>query len=429
MADFKDKYSGKQYRFEKFSSLSASLAAASDNRIDGRIHEFILPNDALAKLPFRIKQGDQAKFFPGLKEGTSDGRIETGSIIRDTVRKIVYVPIKKKNYQENLIGVDSHISSAFSSSAYLAISAAFAEKFSDVGDDVLFTFGVEDFYTTTSSLKSPAINVGELIASFNILESGSNTASFSAVHSESLNRDFEFDFPVSNFITHWALRFDNTAKPSIFYSSSVNPENLPFLARFEGKQNTSTETGSFNLTDNQFLDPGSGSVIGHGVGHNVNGTNPSDGSFTHYTFKSRVAGDADSGSLYNITTQFPGVGQIIVYRHVIMDNFNSGSFSYHPTSRNTSTGSTDYKTLYFYSGSGGSSEANSDFKFFVTSSVVSINNPNSTPLHTDSTFRHNADAGFYSPSGSQYSSSIYVQTASGVSSGLGPVFAQQYQAG
>ena len=289
-----------------------------------------------------------------------------------------------------------------------------------VSGDTLFTFGVEEFYFTTSSFKSASSIVGQVTASFNILESGSNTASFSAVHSESLNRDFEFDFPASNFITHWALRFDNTAKPSIFYSSSMNPETLPFLARFEGQQSTQTQTGSFNLTDNQFLEPGSGSIIGHGVGHNINGTNTSDGSFTQYQFKSRVAGDADSGSLYDIATQFPGLGQIIVYRHVIVDNFSSGSFSYHPTSRNASTGSTDYRTLYFYSGSGGSSQANSDFKFFVTSSTVTITYPNSTPLHTDSTFRHNADAGFYSPSGS-CTSSILVQTASGVTSGLGPV--------
>lgn len=426
MADFKDKFSGKLFKAEKFSSLSASLAASSDNIIDGRLHEPISASDAIAILPFRIKQGSQAKYFPGLKEGTSDGRIETSSIIRDTVRGIVYVPIKKSNFQENLIGVNSHISSTFASGAYLQASASFADKFSGVGDDVLFTFGAEEFYSSPSASKS-SFTVGQLTASFDILESGSNTASFSAVHSESLNRDFEFNFPVSNFITHWALRFDNTAKPSIFYSSSINPETLSFLARFEGQQSTQNQTGSFNLTDNQFLEPGSGSIIGHGVGHNINGTNTNDGSFTQYQFKSRVAGDADSGSLYNISTQFPGLGQIIVYRHVIMDNFSSGSFSYHPTLRNASTGSTDYRTLYFYSGSGGSSEANSDFKFFVTSSTVTITYPNSTPLHTDSTFRHNADVGFYSPSGS-CTSSILVQTASGVTSGLGSVFAQQYQA-
>ena len=100
MADYKDKFSGKLFRATNFSTLSASLAAASDKVIDGRFHEFISASDAIAKLPFRIKQGDQAKYFPGLKEGTSDGRIETSSIIRDTVRQIVYVPIKKKNYQK-----------------------------------------------------------------------------------------------------------------------------------------------------------------------------------------------------------------------------------------------------------------------------------------------------------------------------------------
>ena len=71
MADFTDKFSGKKFRIATFLELSASLAAASDNRVDGRIHEELTKTDAIAKLPFRIKQGDQAKFFPGLKEGTS----------------------------------------------------------------------------------------------------------------------------------------------------------------------------------------------------------------------------------------------------------------------------------------------------------------------------------------------------------------------
>jgi len=430
MADFIDRFSGNQIRGGKFTTLSASIAASADGVVDGIKFEFLpekatdIRGSALAQLPFRVKQGDQAKFFPGLKEGTSDGRIETGSIFRDVTRGVVHIPIKKKNYQENLIGVNSHISTSFSSSAYLQCSAAFAELYSGVSGDTIFTYAVKEFYSSPSASKAAAF-AGTVTASFNIFESGSTSESFSAVHSASLNRDFAFDFPSGNYITHWALRFDNTSKPSIFYSASVNFGYA--FARFEGKENTQNETGSFNLTNNQFIEPGSGSLIGHGVSHNINGTNTSDGSFTHYTFKSRVAGDADSGSLYDIATQFPGVGQIIIYRKTIVDNFNSGSFSYHPTSRNASTGSTDYRTLYFYSGSGGSSQANSDFKFFVTSSVVAIANPNSTPLHTDSTFRHNADIGFYSPSGS-CTSSILVQTASGVTSGKGPVFAQQYQA-
>lgn len=426
MADFTDKFSGKQYRISTFAQLSASVA--SNAVVDGRRHEFLpekadgIKGSALAKLPYRIKQGDQAKFFPGLKEGTSHGKIETGSIIRDTERGIVYIPIKKKNFQDNIIGVGSHISTSFSTGAYEEISASFASKFSGINGETLMMYMVEEFYSSSDASKASAF-VGQLIPSFNILESGSTSASFSAIHSGSLNRDFAFEFPDSNYITHWALRFDNTSKPSIFYSSSINFGTV--FARFEGRKTDQNQTGSFNLTSNTFLSPGSGSVIGHGVGFNINGTDTSDGSITSYTFKSRVAGDADSGSLYNIATQFPGVGQIIMYRHHAVERVHSGSFSYNSSSRDAATGSTEYKTLYFFSGSGAGTLKNTDYGFFISGGIPTVSQLHGTPIHNDATLRHNADAGFYSPSGSQYSSSILVQTASGATSGKGPVFAQQ----
>lgn len=428
MADFKDKYSGKKYRFEKFSSLSASLAAASDNRIDGRIHEFIPPKDAIAKLPYRLKKGDQAKFFPGLKEGKSDGRIETDKIIRDTVRGIVYVPIKKKNYQENLIGVDSHISSAFSSSAYLQISAAFAEKFSDVGDDVLFTFGVEEFYTTTSSLKSTDINVGELTASFNIFASGTLTSSFSAIdlvdypgQTDKRTPNFTFNFPPENYITHYEFKVPR-------FSGSLENISVQFGG---GNGLTGLNTSASVLTDNQFVGPASGTIMpSDSQLVQVNRTNANAGQYVNHVFKSKIAGDADSGSLYNIETQFPGFVHLVVYTRgpeVSNDKLiGSGKFQYHATNRSAATGSSTIKTIYFYSGS----DQNTDYGFFVTGAANTVaaggNSSTYTPIHGDSDFRTNVDAGYYSPSGSQFTSSIYIQTASGVTSGLGPTLAGLY---
>jgi hypothetical protein len=109
----------------------------------------------------------------------------------------------------------------------------------------------------------------------------------------------------------------------------------------------------------------------------------------------------------------------------------SASFQYNSSSRAAATGSSEFKTLYFYSGSGASSLAKADYGFFVSESKTELFNTASggTPLHTDLTFRTNADVGFYSPSGSQFTSSILVQTASGLGSDKGPVFAQLYQAG
>lgn len=433
MADFIDKNTGKQYVKNSFTALSASIA--SNPILDGRKHEFISESEAVAKLPFRITNGDQAKFFPGLEKGTSHGRIETGSIIRDTVRKIVYVPIKKENYLLNMIGPNSFVSSTFASGAYLKVSASFASKFRSVGDDVLFTYCVEEFYSASADSGSKSLNnVGPLVAEFDIFKSGSTTSSFSAIDTASIGSpDFEFSFPSENFISHWDFRFDNLGKPSIFYSSSIYVSSA--FARFApGVSDNPKNTGSFNLgvdlgsgiVDNQFVDPSSGSLIGHGIMQNINGINTSDGRFVEFLFKSRLSGDADSGSLYQ---QFPGLGQLIVYTKHMADSFSSASFQYNSSSRDAATGSSEIKTLFFYSGSGASSSASADYGFYITGGIPTAGVPNSTPLHTDATFRHNAEAGFYSPSGSAFSSSIQVQTASGVTSGKGPVFAQLYNAG
>ena len=421
MADFKDQYSGKQFRAEKYSSLSSSLAASSDGLIDGRKHEFLSGSDAIAKLPYRIKKGDQAKYFPGLKEGKSHGRIETGSIVRDTVRGIVYVPIKKKNYQENLIGVDSHISSAFTSSAYLEISAAFADKFSGVDGDALFTFGVEEFYSTTSSLKSSAINVGSLVASFNVFASGTLTSSFSALDLVGYGGtgkrlpNFTFNFPESNFITHF--EFKNGISGSL--------ENIDVQFGGGNGAGNGLNLSASVLTDSPFVGPASGTLVAsEATLININGTNTNAGKYVSHTFKTKVAGDADSGSLYDIETQFPGAVQIVSYPRGQEDLISSGSFQFHATNRALATGSSDIRTLYFISGS----DQNTDYGFFVTSSTATVtNNKLYTPVHKDIDLRTRADKGFYSPSGSQYSSSIQVGVAGGVT--FGPHIANRYQSG
>lgn len=440
MADFKDKFSGKQYKISTFTDLSASLAAASDNTIDGRVHEELTGRDAIAKLPFRIKQGDQAKFFPGLKEGTSDGGIETGSLIhpiRDTERGIVYIPIKKKNYQNNLIGVGSHVSSTFSSGAYLQVSAAFAQKFSGVSDDTLITYCVEEFYQPTGSFSASraSLAVGAMVPSFDIKVSGSNSSSFSALHSASLNRTFDYSFPSENFITHFAFRFDDTIDDGL---TDLNSDiHFPSIFLEYGGRTSNDDTSSFLLTDSTFLDLSSGSRLADGRQQNVNGVNGSDGTYTEYTFRTKLAGDADSGSLYS----FIGFSQIIMYPESHgrfgVGNNNAGnsvisaSFQYNSSSRDAATGSSEIRTLCFYSGSGGSSLARADYGFFVSESSPTINtNMHGTPVHKDFTLRTNADVGFYSPSGSEFSSSILIQTASGLGKlGHGPVFTQLYETG
>lgn len=433
MANFKDKFSGTQIKGGKYTSLSASVAAAAGGIVDGRKFEFFSEKEAISKLPYRITRGDQAKFFPGLKEGTSGGRIETGSnagVIRDTVNGIVYVPLKKKNFQENMIGVDSHISTSFSSSAYLQCSAAFAALYTDIPDDTIFTYAVEEFYSSPSASKAAAF-VGPLTASFSVFASGTLTASFSAIDlvdtadvTPKRTPNFTFNFPSSNYITHF--EFSNG------YSGSL--ENV--IAQFGGGNGIAgLNLHAQNLTNNPFVGPAPGNdftvndLAVNGVQTWSNPVGTDSGRYINHVFKSKVAGDADSGSLYTFT-QFTGQVHIAVYAKQAKDYIHSGSFQYHSGSRNDATGSSIIKTLYFYSASTSAGENPHDYKFFVTSAASTLTNGNTyTMVHQDVDLRTTAPAGFYSPSGSQFTSSVYVQTASGVNSGLGPTFASQYQTG
>jgi len=414
MADFTDKFSGKTYKIDTFTDLSASVA--SNPIVDGRIHEFV----GFDKLPYRIKRGDQAKFFPGLAEGTSDGKIETGSIIRDTERQIVYVPIKKKNFQDNIIGVGSYTSTSFSSTAYQEISSSLSAKFNNIDGETLITYLVEEFYSSPSASKAAAF-VGPVTASLQIFEDGyGNSASFSAIDNLDYGGtdskgipDFIIDFSGTSYGTHWQLRFDEpSGQPDADLSSSWF---LPTSSlRFRGS-NTPSQTASIVLQNAFGVNVQSGSTSGHGTTTTINGSTTADGKYVLYGFRSRIAGDADSGSLYT----FLGRSEIISYTRGTETHVNSASFSYSSTSRNEATSSVTYKTLYFYSGSGATSSGSEDFGgMYIPLSGKG------TPVHSDINLRFNADAGYYSPSGSQYSSSIYVQTSSLANSGLGPTYAQ-----
>ena len=127
MTKFKDKFSGKLFSPTK--NQSASFAASSDNKIDGILHEKLDEREALGLLPFRVKRGDQAKFFPGLLEGTSDGGIITSSIIRDVENKVVYLPITLGRFLKNMVGAGSFISTSFTDTAsYQSVSASLANQ-------------------------------------------------------------------------------------------------------------------------------------------------------------------------------------------------------------------------------------------------------------------------------------------------------------
>ena len=445
MADYKEKFTGKLIRGGKYTALSASVAAAANGVVDGRRHEFYTGSSALKILPYRIKRGDQAKFFPGLSDGTSNAGIETGSdagIVRDTERGIVYVPIKKKNYQNNLIGVGSHISTSFSSSAYLQCSAAFASLYSNVSDDVIFNFAVEEFYTSPSASRS-AFNVEEVTSSFDfdifdeaLTGNVALTASYSGFESGSSTqigniKEIAFDGrnkAASRFITHWQVYFPGGG--SIVADQYRRDVTMKFGGPDALDQNW---TGSilidtyneFSGTDFDSNTPTSGSKFPTTSNvakfTYVNGTNGADGTYVAHEFKFLAGGDADSGSKYSQS----GKVEVLVMTGSGIANQASVKFGYSDTSRAGAKASTDYKILYFYSGSGASSTQPSNGGAELNGLWVP-NSGKGTPVFLDKAFRFRAPVGFYNVSGSS-NTTIYVSTSSFAESGYGPTYAYDKQ--
>lgn len=454
MADFKDKFSGKTYRISTFSDLKT--AVESNPVVDGRIHEQFSGSAALKILPYRVKRGDQAKFFPGLSDGTTDGGIATGSsVIRDTERGIVYIPITKKNYQKNLIGVGSHVSSTFSSGAYLQVSAAFAQKFSGVSDNTLITYCVEEFYNSPSASRS-AFNVADSVAGaastdlFSSFPSGSTrptTESFSAIDSGSTALDgktskFKFTFDQSEYASHWSLTFpfqgSQPGSATVVANAWTPSVQMKFDGHFPFSASFVTDSGLGNDTPSKFMTYGS---TNNGIKANnsthllnasgsfvySNGKNNDDGAYVSHNFKYVVASDADSGSKY----ADKGSVQIIVYPSSSIGGttVDGGTLSvgevicgYSKTSRLAAQTSTNYRTLFFIKGNGPRVSGSSDFGgLYIPASGQGA------PVHEhDKNLRHNARVGFYSPSGSSLAT-IQVKSGSIADSGQGPTFAYDLQ--
>lgn len=440
MADFNDKNTGKGFKVTSFSQLSASLAADAGQKVDNRRHEFFTGLEALKVVPFRAMRGSLSKFFPGLNNPdslrpgqTPHGRIDTGSasitgsgIIRDTIRNIVYVPVKKNDFIENLVGVGSEVSNSFGSQAYNSVSASLITQFAPLDPTASILFCVEESYSASVDSGSKSLNnttaaVGSLriySGSSTDFEIGVTSQSFSAIDNDGFSGDgrsnFTLDFTDSSFATHWHIRFDfpGAGSERDFSSSLFTPSAS---LRFPGA-NSPADTASVVL-DNLFgVNVPSGSKVGHSTSLNFNGSTTADGKVRLYGFRTKIAGDSDSGSFYT----FPGRSEIAIYSRGNEDNINSASFQYNASSRNAATGSSVFKTLYFLSGSGATSSASADFSgMYVTASG------RGSLVHSDVLLRFNPAVGFYSPSGSS-TSSIFVQTSSQAVSGLGPTYAQNY---
>ena len=242
--------------------------------------------------------------------------------------------------------------------------------------NLLFTQIVEEFYT--SSLGPSGSFVGAVTASYELRTANGVTQSYSGI-----DEGNGIDFLIENnstFSTHTIFQVGlplNEVTQSVFLTSSL------IHLHHRG-----SNTASFTSTNNTFSTPVSGTIIGTGIVTNINNSNDDQGIYASYALKIKMAGDADSGSLYS----FAQSREIIIYNssHASF-SVSSGSFQYHPSSRHTATGSGVFKTLFYHTGTAGPSGS-------YTGSL-STSNPLSSPLHGDAALRTTASYGFYNTPG------------------------------
>jgi hypothetical protein len=413
MSRIKDKTSGKEYEGVTFNTLSASIAASSDNTFKGVKFDFV----GIDKVPNRVKQGDQAKFLNLNKIATGSG----GGIFRDTVKGIVYIPFRKQDFQEMSIGETSFVKETFNTDAYDTISSSFAAQFNNISNDTLITFLTQEFYTGSTADGF----VGSVTASFDTFTPDGLTSSFSGIDTGD-GYDMTLDFSNSNFVTNQLISFPPGGDAHTLRTAT-------FIPIFQHKfvNSGSRLTPAFNNTVNKALITSSlasingilgldasatgspsGSNCGIGTIININGTNRNDGTYSRNLFKGRVGGDADSGSIAVTNDDLLPSREYIIYP--AGTRVASGSFRYFADTGNSAslgtsnsrreiiiatTSSNDIRTL-FYSEvltgvSNGPSGSHTGSRFLHGSDIKDLG----SPVHSDPLLQTTASVGFYAPLG------------------------------
>ena len=366
MSIIRDKKSQKAFEFTSHAAISASAAAGET--INGQIARFV----GVEAIPFRLKQGDQSFYFDITK-------VETSSIVR-TDDGVVYIPYKKSNWQDMLIGNNSDAKSKFSDTAYQQISSAFASKISNIDGDFLITQMVEEFYTA-----SAGAFVGPTTASYEFRTTNGVTQSYSGIDNGT-RVTFNIDNQ-SSFATHTTFNIGLTNGQSLTTTNLANvTQSIFFTSSLHNFRNTGTISSSFTANPSTFSTPSSGSAVGSGGIININSSSANDGTYRKFLIKGKIAGDADSGSFYS----FLPSREIIIYSSSVV--VNSGSFKYSAVSDTESTGSSDIKTLFYAAGTTGPSGSYSGSGVLNTAPLGSL-------LHSDAELKTTASYGFYNVPG------------------------------
>lgn len=409
MSRITDKTSGKSFEQVNYSTLSSSIAASSDSTFNNRKFDPI----GIDKIPRRLKDGDQAKFVDLTKVATGSG----AGVLRDTVNGVVYVPFRKKDFQDMSIGSTSFIKETFASTAYDTISASFAAQFTNVNDNTLITYLVEEFYSgsTTEGF------TGNVTASFDTFTPDGLTSSFSGIDTGN-GYDMTFDFSNSNFVTNQSIVFPiggeaNTLRTAIFIPKFQHK----FIHNGSNRTNKALITSSLASVngilglDAAAISPPSGSDCGVGTLVNINGTNANAGTYSKNIFKGRVGGDADSGSIAAENEDLLISKEYVIYpvgTTVASASFhylsNQGSFLSPGARAAAVTSSTDIREIFFVSGA-----TNDTFGrvggAHTGSAIFGVAQGFGGSLaHADPLLQTTASMGFYCLSGSQGNTAVII---------------------
>ena len=407
MSRFNDPKTGVGYLGSN-ANLSASFAASGDNKINGILFE----PSSISQIPARLDNGDQAKFVDLTKVVTGSG----GGVFREPLSGLVYVPFKKKDIQDSLIGENSHIKNNFLPDSYLQISKSFANRFKSIGDDIIFNYLVEEFYTGSTEGF-----VGVATASMSSFTPDGLTSSFSGIDNGN-GYDMTFDFGGSNFVTNQLIAFPlggdaNTLRTATF----IEKFQHRFIHEGSNRTNIALITSSLASVngvlgvDASAVSPPSGSNCGVGTLSNINGTNADAGTFSSNQFKGRVAGDGDSGSLATTYDNLLPSKEYIIYpRGTVVASAsyhflpNTGNFLSTAARAAAVTSSATIKEVFFASGS--TNDVNGRVGGAHTGSAVLnvAQGFGGSPAHADPLLQTTASMGFYCLSGSQGNTSVII---------------------
>jgi hypothetical protein len=421
MSKVTDKTSGKSFEQVKYSTLSSSIAASSNNIFNGRKFDPI----GIDKIPRRLKDGDQAKFVDLTKVATGSG----AGIFRDTVDGVVYVPFKKKDFQDMSIGNTSFIKETFNTDAYNSISASFAAQFTNVNDNTLITYLVEEFYSgsTTEGFTGP------VTASFDTFTPNGLTSSFSGIDTGD-GYNMTFDFSNSNFVTNQSIVFPPGGEANTLRTATFIPRfQHKFIHSGSNRTNKALITSSLASVngilglDTTAISPPSGSNCGVGTLVNINGTNANAGTYSKNLFKGRVGGDADSGSIAAVNEDLLIGKEYVIYPvgtivasasyHFLS---NEGSFASAAARAAAVTSSTDIREVFFVSGATNDTFGRVGGAHTGSAILDIVNGFGGSPAHADPLLQTTASMGFYCLSGSQGATAVIINviTSSVDNSGL-----------